>query len=368
MNNRRFEHSSSFLQGQTLKKVLRLILCMVVWSLLAGQGPGSLAFGQAVNYCCEPGDFSFLRCSTNFDPYPGVSTEQECEAEGGSYVSDPFTEYACIDDKCCPTTKVCGFGDTQDCCTEAETCIKRKCCPAGTPQACAGVCCAAGETQCDAQQRCCKPNATFQISAVRSGPPAQMDITVHNPEDGIGTITPRKLVNATMNTPTFPAGTRNPVKVTVTKIDPAKPAQVVLTTCSPDGCCQDGDPVLAVLKVARDKDRAREVFRQIPAAEHFISIQNGRFGLERLHVFINGRRVRILDLSPREVQTIDVAEYMVAGQNTVMLTGQGPSGSNGLVFISDIPGFGSTLGASISSQALRDFDDLPEALDMHWGN
>lgn len=239
--------------------------------------------------------------------------------------------------------------------------------PCGTLHGCNGGCCAPGQTKCNAQNQCCTPQAQFQVAAVRSGPPAQMDITVQDSVNGLGTITVRKLVNGTINVPTFTAGTKDPVTVTVTKTDPSQPAQVELAACSPDGCCQNGDPVLTVLRVGRGMDRTRETFREVPAREHFLSVQNGKLGLEHLHVFVNGKRVGILDLASREVRTLDLADQMKPGRNVVTVTGIGPAGSRGLVLLSDVRGSGGAKAAGRPYVLSWDSDSLRDGVNLHWG-
>jgi hypothetical protein len=195
-----------------------------------------------------------------------------------------------------------------------------------------------------------------------------MDVTIQDSADGIQQILCRKLVNATMDMPEFPTGTKDPVTCTFTKIDPKLPAQVELASVSSTGCTTNGDPVLSVLRVVPDRDRVRETYSQIPARERYLSIQNGRRGLDSVHVFINGTRVKILQLARREVRTVDLEEYMRPESNTIMLTGFGAPGASGLILIADVPGLGNDRGPAVRPDWMSwDLDTLPEGLNMRWG-
>jgi hypothetical protein len=347
---------------QTLRRAYPSLLGLLLCITFTGRA-------SAVFYCCDqkPGSGS-VDCIVDYRTEGGLTPLNYCKAIGGAFQSNPTIDFACIANLCCLKTNVCGTGATADCCMGTQVCTGgSRCCNAGTPRVCGGNCCLPGQTQCNSSNNCCTPTAQFKIAAVRSGPPAQMDISVYDPINGIGKITYPKLVNATMSMPSFSIGTKDPVTATITKIDPKLPAQVELRSCSPSGCCQNGDPVLAVLRIAQDQTRVRESFPGVPAEEHFLTVQNGRFGFQRLHVFVNGRLVRIIELASREVRSVDLADDLTPGLNTVTLAGHGPAGSSGLVFISDVAQQASGSKASASPYPVAwDDNNTPEAIDMSW--
>lgn len=343
----------------TKNRYIRLSLLVLVASLLTLLETTGSATAQDVRGCCAWNNGA--ACAL------GISQGFCAEKKGSFSVGEGYT-CATPQNICCLRTRVCGFGAQQACCTAEQKCIQQRCCPMDSPRVCSGTCCQPGETKCDASGACCKPQATFRISAVRNGPPAQMDVTIQDSADGIKQIICRKLVNATMDMPEFPVGTKDPVTCTFTKIDPKLPAQVELASVSTTGCTTNGDPVLSVLRVAPDRDRVRETYAQIPAREHYLSVQNGRRGLDSVHVFINGTRVQILQLAQREVRMVDLKEYMQPGSNTITLTGFGAPGASGLILIADVPGLGNHPGPSaLPAGMIWDPDTLPEGLNMRWG-
>src|SRR5207244_10466042 len=65
--------------------------------------------------------------------------------------------------------------------------------------------------------------------ARRPGPPAQIDITVQDPGDGLKSVVVTKHVNATVSVPAFTLGTTNPVVITATKTNQSLGSQVGLS-------------------------------------------------------------------------------------------------------------------------------------------
>lgn len=191
---------------------------------------------------------------------------------------------------------------------------------------------------------------------------------------GIGGISVYKARNADIYIPPFKPGTTEPVLVTATKIDPSKAASVLLKASPPKDCeCPECagivDPVVTTLRIANERYRVRESFTEIPAAEHFVTIQNDHPGLRRFHVFVNGQRAASLRIGPKEVQTIDIASAMTAGsQNIVTLVGQGRPGASALVLISDVPGPGGA-GANSIYRPLVEWEPgaVEKGVNMHWG-
>lgn len=236
-----------------------------------------------------------------------------CEASSFKY---------CLDEKKVVT---CTYSGTQGCTNRAvDSCLSVR-----TTQVCPGkkVC---------ADGKCCPPKkAKFTPRAVRLGPPAQVDITVHDPVNGIGTITATKLVNATLEITPFVPGTTSPVVATATKLDSTLSSQVEIRACTVDGCCQNGDPVLAVLQVPKDQRRIRETFSKLPLADRFVRIQNGAPGLQRIDILINGLRVKTFRLKRSEIATADIGPYLENIRNLITVVGYGRPGYSALILVSD---------------------------------
>ena len=60
---------------------------------------------------------------------------------------------------------------------------------------------------------------TCRVTARRSGPPVQIDITVQDPGDGLKSVVVKKKVNATVAVPAFSVGTTSKLVITATKVN-----------------------------------------------------------------------------------------------------------------------------------------------------
>ncbi len=70
--------------------------------------------------------------------------------------------------------------------------------------------------------------ATCAVTAVRAGPPKQLDLTAQDTGSGLASITVVSIYNGTVSVPTFTPGTTAPVVVTVTKTDQSRPTVVYI--------------------------------------------------------------------------------------------------------------------------------------------
>ena len=181
----------------------------------------------------------------------------------------------------------------------------------------------------------------MRLSAYHTYPRNQVEIEVRDFAGvGIASISVAKAVNAKVEIPDFAPGA-DYVQVVATRIDQSKPAQLLLKACSLEcgqECCFIGDPVVTQLQIPQGKNRIAESFSEIPAREHFVTFQNGKKGLNRAQVLVNGRLVYNIILRSEEVRMLDIASAMAAPQNNVTVIGRGNSGGSALLVISDVPG------------------------------
>jgi hypothetical protein len=183
----------------------------------------------------------------------------------------------------------------------------------------------------------CPKNNKGQITAIRSGPPTQADVTMQNAVEGISTIAVAKAVNCTVaNMPMDAGGTKSPVVCTATKIDQTKPAQIVFNTGPLHGGSCPIDPIFTVLKLTTGR-WARQTFADVPKAEHFITVTNGDPGLNRLHIWVNSKHFNTLSLGDNETRSLDLAAAKMEKTNTISLVGAGELGASASVLIGDIP-------------------------------
>jgi hypothetical protein len=234
---------------------------------------------------------------------------------------------------------------------------------------CGGQCCKKHKkngTSCQ-DAGCCTKTAKFRPSALRSGPPAQMDVTVQDAENGVCQILPTLLINTQVYVPGFTPGTTDPIVVTATKLSSALPSQFELMSSTCDACTQNGDPVLTVLRIAEGEERFRETFAGLPAAERYVRVQNGYPGLPRVDVHVNGRPAGSLRLGREEVAMLDIGPFMTKlGGNIVTLVGFGRPGHSALVVVSDDPG---TSGKASAGLPLVEWDSgsFPPGQNLRWG-
>jgi hypothetical protein len=135
--------------------------------------------------------------------------------------------------------------------------------------------------------------------------------------------------------PAFTAGTTDPVSATFDKLNPLKSASVLVEVCDVLGNCRRCDPVIVTLVV--EKAKVKKTFIEIPAEEHFISVQNGAPGLKKLVAVVNGQKFKLNGLEDNQVATLDVSSAMNAESNTITLKGRGAGGSSAVVTIADVP-------------------------------
>ncbi|MDQ1421008.1 MAG: hypothetical protein QOJ52_2970 [Acidimicrobiaceae bacterium] len=80
------------------------------------------------------------------------------------------------------------------------------------------------------------------LTALLSGPPVQLQVTVQDTNSGLASVVVTSVVNAAVNVPTFTAGTANAVVVTATKIDPSQPSSLAMRVTNTAGGVTDCDP------------------------------------------------------------------------------------------------------------------------------
>jgi hypothetical protein len=197
------------------------------------------------------------------------------------------------------------------------------------------------------------------------GPPAQIEIAVTDLSGrGLSSISVVLAVNAAVDIPVLAPGTTF-ATVTATRIDPNAPGRVVLQACA-FGCIV-ADPVLTELQVSKSGNRAEDSFSEIPAGEHFITLQNGTPGLRKVQVLVNDKPAATRWLRDKNVRTIDVGSSMKPGPNTITLVANGRPGSSALVLISDIPGPDS--GAKIFHPLIAwEPGPVQPGVTLHWGS
>jgi hypothetical protein len=161
-----------------------------------------------------------------------------------------------------------------------------------------------------------------------------MQLTVQDADTGLASIDITYTRNIDVSIVGFLFGTKDPVTVTGTAIDPS--ASLGLTFIATDlrGNSVECDPVLA--GVVRDAGAPiTQTFSGLPQAESKVSLTNGSPGIGSLELDVNGVTYRLNGLRDGETRTLDVSASMLPGSdNTISATARGGSG-DALLFIAD---------------------------------
>lgn len=188
----------------------------------------------------------------------------------------------------------------------------------------------------------CPSVPSLTLTAVISGPPVQIQITVQDTISGLRTINVLTAVNATVSIPAFTVGTTSPVVVTATKINQNQGSSVTLEAINVAGCSTVGDPEITVLQILDSKGGPESVtFAGIPPTESFVIIRNGRPGLKQLRIKVNGEEYGKLKLRDDQEISVDVSSLMMEEENTITVIGYGRRNASALIIISDLRILGS---------------------------
>lgn len=171
-------------------------------------------------------------------------------------------------------------------------------------------------------------------TTVVTGPPAQAITTFQDTGSGLAEILVVKSENADTVVPPFTVGTTDPVTVTSTKIDQTKRARIEIRATDLAGNVAICDPIHTL--VVREAGRSVELtFTDVPRIEDKVTVMNGDPGLLHLEVTVNGAKLKIQNLAPGEIRNLDIAPWMVEGDNTVTLRATGKPGGSADVIIWD---------------------------------
>jgi len=170
--------------------------------------------------------------------------------------------------------------------------------------------------------------AICKLTATRTGPPTQIDMTMQDIDTGLASVVVTKSNNADTPVPPFTAGDTSPLVITSTKIDQTQRSQVELKVTDLAGNVTVCDPILGLITRTEGKEEA-QVVPSVDAAEHVITLYNGKPGIRDLEVQVNGRRFKMPTTGDGSKQSLDVASAMRPGaHNTITLRAKGrPGGS-----------------------------------------
>jgi hypothetical protein len=162
-----------------------------------------------------------------------------------------------------------------------------------------------------------------------------MQIVVQDADTGLAAINILYAGNITVDIAGFSFGTRDPVTVTGTAIDPAAPIGLTFEAIDLAGNRTECDPVVAGL-LRESGSPLGQVFGGLPQAESKVTVSNGSPGASTITLDVNGTAFRLTGLADGETRTLDVASAMTAGSaNVVSATLRGAPGASAMLMIAD---------------------------------
>jgi hypothetical protein len=174
-----------------------------------------------------------------------------------------------------------------------------------------------------------------QVAALRSGPPAQLDIKVQDTGSGLASIVVLVSENSNTPIPPFTVGTNAALIITSTKINQSLRSRVELRVTDVAGNVTECDPVLT-LTTREEGQPVTETIPGIPRAEDKVTINNGFPGFKNLEIEVNGTKFKVHGLKDGQQVTIDVSSAMLDGNSNVfVLRATGKPGSWANVMIWD---------------------------------
>lgn len=176
---------------------------------------------------------------------------------------------------------------------------------------------------------------TCPITLNDPGPPARVEVTFRDTGTGIAEIVVTRSENADTVVPPFTVGTTDPVVMTSTKIDQTKRARVEARVTDLAGNVALCDPIMLLL--VRDKEQtAFAAMSDVPRVEDKVTVTNGKPGLAKLEIVVNGTRFKVQGLKDGEERLIDISSAMVDGDNNrVEFKASGKPGSFANIMIWD---------------------------------
>jgi hypothetical protein len=168
---------------------------------------------------------------------------------------------------------------------------------------------------------------TCGLTGITDGIPGSMQLTAQDPTSGIKSIVSPYHINASRTFSGFTAGTTNPVTAEFTQTTPGYGSSGSLAITNTAG---EKTVCLGQFKYVISGARAGSTGFTFPQDRNFLVIQNGSAGLTSVEINVNGSTHFKVTLTPNETYGQDLSAYLhgFPPLNTLVLTGEGPSGSS----------------------------------------
>ena len=169
------------------------------------------------------------------------------------------------------------------------------------------------------------------------------DFRMRDEDSGIASVEVVTILNSTWSLPPFVVGTTDELVGVQTYINNRLPAAVDLRITDVAGNVTECDPLVTTVRVHKRLRAGRhsvvQVFTGLPQAESVLRLFNGRPGLKRLRVTVNGHVFWFNRLKARQRHMYDFAKVMRPGYtNTIRLRPYGRPGSSARIELSNLRG------------------------------
>jgi hypothetical protein len=157
----------------------------------------------------------------------------------------------------------------------------------------------------------------FRGAASRSG----LQVAVQDADSGLATVTTLSTTtNASVSIPPIPANPTDPLVVTATRLNLAKPMVVAVHAVDVTGKTNDFRASMSPVRSG-----GNTIMR---ARGPSVMILNGDVGLQDVTLTVNGVTFQVSDLQSSETREVDISSALIkGGKNRITLTGEGPEGA-----------------------------------------
>ena len=159
--------------------------------------------------------------------------------------------------------------------------------------------------------------------------PTGFSVAIRDTGSGLLSIFVIDRTNLNVTVPNFTTGTTATVTVTATRINAAQPASLMLRVTDVAGNVEICDPVIATLRMGATGRPVSKTFRGLPQADDRLRLTNGRPGVKKVAVWVNGRLFRVVSLRSGQTQEMSLTRVMRASGNVVSVRAYGTARTRG---------------------------------------
>jgi hypothetical protein len=146
-----------------------------------------------------------------------------------------------------------------------------------------------------------------------------VEVTVQDTGSGLGSVTVTHATNGTVTLPSFTPGTTSPQIVKMVKKNQSLTSTLELHVADVAGNAIDCDPSSVTLRLKARGGTVMQRLTRVPAAEHYLRLDNNRAGKSRVVVSVNGKRFKIVRLARGASVKLDLSRAMRAGRKNVVV-------------------------------------------------